>query len=51
MALGARGHVVREALEVVAPLALGVVHGEVGVAQQRLGVVVVDRVHGETDAR
>jgi len=49
--LGARGHVVREALEVVAPLALGVVHGEIGVAQQRVGVLVVHRIDRQADAR
>ena len=49
--LGARRHVVREALEVVAPFALGVVHGEVGVAQQRVGVLVVHRIDRQTDAR
>ena len=49
--LGARRHVVREALEVVAPFALGVVHGEVGVAQQRVGVLVVHRIDRQADAR
>jgi len=50
MAFGARGHVVREALEVVAPFALGMVHREVGVAQERVGVLVVHRVDREADA-
>ena len=52
-ALGARRHVVREALEVVAPLALGMVHREVGVAQQRVCVLVVppDRPPGRCSPR
>jgi hypothetical protein len=51
MPLGARRHVVREALEIVAAFALGEMHGEIGVAQQGVGVLVVDRVDRQADAR
>ena len=45
-----RGHALAVDLDAVAPIALGLVHGQIGMAHQRHGVGAVLGVQGQTDA-